>query len=159
MTNAVDTRWIIFRVMYIYRKVPVLQGLYHAGATKCSHLHVHVRRVHIQCHGGHHGSWCLHVLPVPHAQNAPADFSVKVVGHPQELPSRIKDHLFIRKNVVQPLYEDPRSTERVDPTQNLSLHAWEQVHSLREFPGVRIPRKKISVFAPRIAYIHNIMYQ
>ena len=83
MTSVVDTRWIVFRVIYIYRKVHVLQGLYHAVATKFSHLHVHVG-VHIQCHVGHHGLWCVHVFPVPHAQNAPADLCVKVVDHPQE---------------------------------------------------------------------------
>ena len=108
------------RVIYIYRKVLVPQSLHHAVATKLSHLHV---RVHIQCHVGHHGLWCMHVLPVPHAQNAPADLCVKFVDHPQESPLRRKDHLSIRKNIVLPLYEDRRSTERVDPTQNLSLHA------------------------------------
>ena len=78
---------------------------------------------------GHHGLWSVHLLPVPHAQDAPADLCVKVVDLPQEWPLRRKDRLSIHKSIALPLYEDYRSAERVDPTQKLSLHAWEPVRS------------------------------
>ena len=91
-----------------------------AVATDFSHLHV---QVHIQCHVGPQSFWSVHILPVPHAQNAPADLCVKVVDLLKELPLPRKDHLSIRKNIVLPLYEDHRSTERMDPTQKLSQHA------------------------------------